>query len=107
MVSREIIEIVERFIKEIENEGIRVGKVFLYGSYAWGQAREDSDIDVAVVSCDFEKDAIEENMRLWEIAVVVDVRLAPLALAESDLEKLHIPIVAEVQKGIDLTPAAA
>ncbi len=35
-------------------KGIRVEAVVLYGSYASGTADEDSDIDLAVISPDFE-----------------------------------------------------
>lgn len=81
MVNSEIRGIIERFVAAIEREGIRVQKIFLYGSYSRGEERKYSDIDVAVVSKDFEEDTIEANMKLWRIAVRIDVRLAPLAIA--------------------------
>jgi predicted nucleotidyltransferase len=93
--------------KAIEKEGICVQKIFLYGSYSRGEERKYSDIDLAVVSRDFEEDTIEANMKLWRIAVRVDVRLAPLAIAQSELVNLHIPIIAEAQKGVDMTTEAA
>jgi predicted nucleotidyltransferase len=40
--------------------GVNVKKTILYGSYAVGNAREDSDIDLVVVSDDF------KNMDIWE-----------------------------------------
>ena len=107
MVTSEIRGIIRRFAEAIENEGITIQKIFLYGSYSRGEERKYSDIDVAVVSKDFEEDTIEANMKLLRIAVRVDVRLAPLAIAQSELVNLHIPIIGEAQKGIDMTFAAA
>ena len=107
MVNEEIRGIIKKFVEAVEKEGIFVQKVFLYGSYSRGEERKYSDIDVALVSRDFEEDTIEANMKLWRIAVRVDVRLAPLAIAQSELANLHIPIIAEAQKGVDMTTLAA
>ncbi len=37
----------------LESQGVRINKLILFGSYAQGKAREESDIDVAVVSDSF------------------------------------------------------
>ena len=47
------IDIVRRFRKAIEARNIVVNKIVLFGSYAFGNQREGSDIDVAVISDDF------------------------------------------------------
>jgi predicted nucleotidyltransferase len=44
---------ITRFIKDLQ-AGIRVEAVVLYGSHANGQPHEWSDIDLAVISPDFE-----------------------------------------------------
>lgn len=55
---------ISRIIKDykgiLEGMGIRVKKIILYGSYALGSSRDYSDIDLVVISDDFEK------MDLWE-----------------------------------------
>ena len=48
----ELADIVERFRQSLEQAGIRCRKVLLYGSQRWSTAREDSDIDLIVVSPD-------------------------------------------------------
>ena len=48
-----VIEIIKRFQDEIEARGIKPHKLILYGSYATGTNREDSDIDLLVISDDF------------------------------------------------------
>ena len=67
--EREIIEIIDRFHKEIERMGVKPRQILLYGSYAAGGApREDSDIDVIVISEDFKKMNLRERLELLGIA---------------------------------------
>jgi uncharacterized protein len=47
------IDIIRKFRKSIEMRNIRINKIVLFGSYASGNQREGSDIDVAVISDDF------------------------------------------------------
>ena len=68
MVEKSIIETIKFFMKALGKENIRADKVILYGSYAAGRQREDSDIDVAVISKDFGQDTVEEGMNLFRIA---------------------------------------
>lgn len=55
-----VYKIITAFRKAIEAEGIRADKMILFGSYATGQSREDSDIDIVVISRDF------QNKSYWE-----------------------------------------
>lgn len=45
--------IISRYVEKLKELGVNPAKVILYGSYARGAAREDSDIDLIVVSEDF------------------------------------------------------
>jgi len=53
-MDQRITEILKRLKQALEDAGIRVHSVVLFGSHAAGRAAEDSDIDVAVLSADFE-----------------------------------------------------
>lgn len=53
MDKREVLEIISQFQKALEDKGIEVNKLILFGSYATGQFREGSDIDVVVISDSF------------------------------------------------------
>lgn len=54
------INAVIRFGKTLENRGIRLNKLILFGSYANGTQGEGSDIDVVAVSEGF------KNMAHWD-----------------------------------------
>ena len=47
------LETIARFQKAIESRGINISKLILYGSYARGDFREGSDIDLILISEDF------------------------------------------------------
>ncbi|MBI4640081.1 MAG: nucleotidyltransferase domain-containing protein [Candidatus Tectomicrobia bacterium] len=48
--------------------GIRAEQVILFGSYARGEAKEGSDIDLLIVSSDFENLNMRERLELLGVA---------------------------------------
>jgi predicted nucleotidyltransferase len=66
--EREIKEIISRYAVELEKLGITSQRIVLYGSYAKGMPREDSDIDLIVISEYFEGMNIRERLELLGIA---------------------------------------
>ncbi len=53
MDKEAVLKIIRRFHEALGNHGIRASKIILYGSFARGDSREGSDIDLVVVSDDF------------------------------------------------------
>ena len=107
MDKSQAVKIIKRFVKALKDAGISVDRVILYGSYAMGAARLDSDIDIAVVSKDFGKDRVEEGMALFRIAGKIDSRLEPVPFSTKVYENdTWIPLVYEIrEKGIELKVA--
>jgi len=66
--EREIKIIIERYKEELRKLGIRPQRVILYGSYAGGHPREDSDIDLIVISEDFKKFNLRERLEILGLA---------------------------------------
>jgi predicted nucleotidyltransferase len=52
--------IISEYRHKLEALGVKVQQIILYGSHTSGRAKEDSDIDLVVVSNDF------KDMDLWE-----------------------------------------
>jgi len=79
MPSKAIVNIVRKYLREVERAGIPVYAGVLYGSYARGDARKDSDIDLVVVSS---RDKPARSWRdvglLWELCGLVDWRIEPV-----------------------------
>jgi len=66
--EREIKIILSCYSAEIAKLGVVPHEILLYGSYARGNAREDSDIDVIVVSEDFKGMNLRERLELLGLA---------------------------------------
>jgi predicted nucleotidyltransferase len=104
MGKGQAIRVIKEFINALKREGINIDRVILFGSYAKGNVRPDSDIDIAVISKDFGKDRVEEGMTLFRIAGKIDPRLEPIPFSTKVYENdTWIPLIYEIkQKGIEL-----
>lgn len=69
---------------EIVKQNLDVKKVILYGSYAKGTAREDSDIDVAIIIDELKDDLLETESLLFRLRREIDARIEPILLEEKD-----------------------
>ena len=61
--------IISDFRQALESAGIRPEKILLYGSYAVGNWRPDSDIDLVVISEDFEGKSYWQRIDLLSAAI--------------------------------------
>lgn len=70
MVERTIAleEVIGRFRQQVEAMGIRIAQIWLYGSQAWGGAQEGSDVDLVVISPDWEGMSLRERLELLGVA---------------------------------------
>jgi uncharacterized protein len=59
--STEIKKIIRGLVKTLTENSIAVDKIILYGSYAKGNPRPHSDIDIAVISPNFKGKKIMER----------------------------------------------
>ncbi|MEW6040083.1 MAG: nucleotidyltransferase domain-containing protein [Elusimicrobiota bacterium] len=82
----EIKRLITRFIQEIKND-IRINKIILFGSYATGKIKQSSDIDLIVVSKDFEKkDEIEAIQYLFRKASRISSLIEPIPASYSEVK---------------------
>ena len=63
-VSDKIIELVKKFVERAMEDNIHITEAILFGSYAKGTNNEWSDIDIAVVSDDFEGIRLYDNKKI-------------------------------------------
>lgn len=75
MAQRTIKPIVKKFKEALEKEDFPKAQVFLFGSYARGDARPDSDIDICLVSPAFKQNKIKFKRLATFIAFHVDPRI--------------------------------
>ena len=58
---REIVNFIKNFL---EHHHVRTSKIILFGSYAKREPSQESDMDIAIISKDFEKKDIFERARM-------------------------------------------
>ncbi|MBI4224208.1 MAG: nucleotidyltransferase domain-containing protein [Deltaproteobacteria bacterium] len=81
-------EIVPEFIKELEKRDIHPEQIILYGSYARGEANEWSDVDLVVISKDFEKiDPLERLTILSHAAWPVQAAIEAIGYTPSEISE--------------------
>jgi predicted nucleotidyltransferase len=79
MVSPAIVNSVQQYLVRLAESGLPVSFGVVFGSYAAGNANPDSDIDVMVVSPQFDN-KIERQWinQLWRVAARTDSRIEPI-----------------------------
>ena len=64
-----VLATVKRFKNVLESINIRVDQLILFGSHAEGSAREDSDIDLVVISSSFSDKSYWERINILTDAI--------------------------------------
>lgn len=71
-------------LAELAKDNFPVKKVILFGSYAKGYAREDSDIDVAVLIEKIDGDFLSAETRLFKLRRNIDTRIEPVLIEDTE-----------------------
>ncbi len=94
VIDKTIMESIQKYIKRI-SEHYHIEAIILFGSYAKGTQNADSDIDIAIISSDF-NDIIEDGAKLIGLTWKIDTRIEPHPITTEDYEKVSNPFVKEV-----------
>ncbi len=79
MLEQSVLKSVQKYLAAVAASGITVERGIVFGSQASGQAHDWSDIDLLVVSSQFDnmKDRSAINL-LWRLAARIDSRIEPI-----------------------------
>lgn len=80
------IQIVKRYIAELEKNQIPIKKAIVFGSYARGMAGPESDIDVALISEAFSGDRFEDRRKIVPLRRKIDSRIEPMPFTPDDFD---------------------
>lgn len=98
MPTREVEQIVKKYIEELNLSGFLLSSVYLFGSRVNGKFHDYSDIDVAVISPKM-KYNYEKNLDLLNsISLKVDDRLEVHAFTPRDFRLAYSPLIYEIKK---------
>ena len=94
MDSAEVIEKLKVYKKLLSNH-MKFEEMILFGSYAKGNARDDSDVDVAIIVKKLSGDYFSTRPLLWKIRREVDDRIEPVLI---DKEHDESGFLSEIMK---------
>ena len=92
------LNVIYQYVNLLKQRGVDVSKVILFGSYAKGTAKPESDIDIAIVSSQFGKNNLKEMMFLRRIALKIDSHLEPLPFSPKDINDRYSALAQEIIK---------
>jgi predicted nucleotidyltransferase len=92
-----VVKVVKEYIGELERNKIPIEKAIIFGSYAKGCAKTESDIDIALVSEVFSGDRFEDRRKIIPLRRKIDNRLEPLPFKPEDFNDGGI-LVEEIKK---------
>lgn len=104
MVKESIITIVKKYLTELQKAGLHVNRAIIYGSHVRGEAREDSDIDLLLVSPTFDSDTDKYAGLIWRLTEVSDYKIEPIAVGEKRFAEDDVSVILEVarQEGFEI-----
>lgn len=94
-IKPEIIQLIKRFLKELDNSNINIKKAILFGSYAKGKEDEWSDIDIALVSEDFTGNRFDDNEMIRKAKFAVSYDIEPLTFLPNEFDETN-PFIREI-----------
>jgi predicted nucleotidyltransferase len=101
----EIIKILKKYLKEVEKV-CHVDKAILFGSYAYGRAGKQSDIDVAIFSKNVtDKNRLETMSKIIMLIDKLKLDIQPIVFSYEDYVKEDNDFIAKEikRKGIEIT----
>ncbi len=86
---------IQEYIKVLQDNGVDVLSVYLFGSCAKGISTEESDIDLAIFINKKNIDSFQEDLKLMRLRRSIDLRIEPHSFAKADFVKPD-PFVREI-----------
>ncbi len=98
-ISLKVKSEIDNYLQQLRADGLPIQSVFLFGSYAKGNIRQWSDIDLCVVSPKF-KDSVSANQYLWSKRVIRDVNYAiePIGFSPREFSDNYNSLVQEIKR---------
>jgi len=99
MAKREVIDNIKRYLSKLEEAGIRIEKAYLYGSYVNGIVTEESDIDLMLVSKDFDNNSDKFAGIVWKLTMNIDTRIEPYMMGLNKFNTDNVsPLLQTIRK---------
>ncbi len=104
MAHKKTINIITKYIQFLIENGITINKALLYGSYSKGTENIESDIDIMLISEQFDNYNDRQIGKLWRITKTFNYRIEPYIVGLKKFNNDDVsPIIQIVKKdGIEI-----
>ena len=105
MATREVIELLKKYVILLNAEGISVNRAFLFGSYSTDTSSESSDIDVMIVSDKYDETDDVAVGKIWKLTRKINTKIEPFLIGLKKFrEDNSSPLVSMIKtSGIEIT----
>ncbi len=99
MVEQSIVTVAKNYLRSLKLAGVPVQFAVLFGSWVHGTPHRWSDIDLLVVSPQFDNATNRQYVDLlWRQAARVDSRIEPIACGERQWKENHSSPILEIAR---------
>jgi predicted nucleotidyltransferase len=99
VVDESLVKVVRNYLRKLQDQGIAVRFGVVFGSQATGRADEWSDIDLLVVSPQFDVRRSHRDVGLlWRLAARTDSRIEPIPCGERQWNEDRVTPILEVAR---------
>ncbi len=87
MVKSKVVDAIGFFERCLKDKGVKVTKIILFGSQVGGKTTKESDVDIVIISDDFQGMNIFERARLTKEAEIMTLKkfMMPLDIINPDI----------------------
>ena len=98
MAKAEVIELLIKYILLLNSNGIGVCKAFLFGSYSTNTATDASDIDVMIVSENYDEADDEAIGKIWKLTRLVSTKIEPFLIGKNKfISDENSPLIEQIK----------
>ena len=105
MATTEVIELLKKYVLLLNTEGISVYKAYLFGSYSTNTASNNSDIDVMIVSDNYDENDDQASGKIWSLTRKLNTKIEPFLIGKKKFnDDNSSPMISMIKKhGIEIS----
>lgn len=93
MAKQEVIALLKEYIFLLKSEGISVSNAYLFGSYSNDTATEESDIDVLIVSDNYDENDDLMIGKIWKLTRKINNKIEPFLIGVRKYSDKNSPFI--------------
>ena len=100
-IPKKLISIVNEYIRILKEDNLPIKKVILFGSYAKGTQNKWSDVDICIISPQFNKPYNAMQYLVQKVNFNIKYSIEPLGFTPHDFNQ-DSTLINEIKKGIEI-----